>query len=219
MPVPTPTKISQSARKQGFTLVELLLVIAVILILASITFGISRGVQNAQARAKAKAEMATISQALGQFKSRYGDYPWHQDRNADNTENNKLMLYALTGRLVLADPFPNVAPDEIKAIEVTDEDEIEKNPKFLDDTKFSTTIVDDETESLLDPWGNPYYYLYKNDDNPDDWEVFGFHLYSTGPKGLNANRKIKPKINIRTGIIDSDFREIANEQGIIFANE
>ena len=52
------------------------MVIAVILILAGITFGISRGVQNAQARAKAKAELAIISQSLEQYKSVNGDYPW-----------------------------------------------------------------------------------------------------------------------------------------------
>ena len=63
--------------RNGFTLIELLMVIAVILILAGITFGVSRGVQNAQARTKARAELATIAQAIEQFKSRYGDYPWH----------------------------------------------------------------------------------------------------------------------------------------------
>ena len=44
---------SRGKRQQGFTLIELM-VISVILILAGITFGISRGVQNAQARTKAK---------------------------------------------------------------------------------------------------------------------------------------------------------------------
>ena len=98
----TPTKKSQLARRRGFTLIELLMVIAVILILASITFGISRGVQNAQARAKAKAELATISQALEQFKSRYGDYPWHDSDegsypSSSGEVTNGMLLYALTG--------------------------------------------------------------------------------------------------------------------------
>ena len=195
------------------------MVIAVILILAGITFGISRGVQNAQARTKAKAELATISQAIEQFKSRYGDYPWHQGGGGDSTDNNKMLLYALTGRMVLADPSPTDNTTEIAAIEVTDEAQIDKNPKFLDDSKFSTTKIGQSSTNLLDPWGNPYIYWYKRDDSPDDWDVFGYHLYSTGPKGNPANKAIKATINNSSGVLDDDFRDVANAEGIIFAGE
>ena len=195
------------------------MVIAVILILAGITFGISRGVQNSQARTKAKAELATISQAIEQFKSRYGDYPWHQGGGGDSTDNNKMLLYALTGRMVLADPSPTDNTTEIAAIEVTDEAQIDKNPKFLDDSKFSTTKIGQSSTNLLDPWGNPYIYWYKWDDSPDAWDVFGYHLYSTGPKGSSANTAIKAKINNSSGVFDDDFRDVANAEGIIFAGE
>ncbi len=214
-----PHLYSLSKRQQGFTLIELLMVIAVILILAGITFGISRGVQNAQARTKAKAELATISQAIEQFKSRYGDYPWHQGGGGDSTDNNKMLLYALTGRMVLADPSPTDNTTEIAAIEVTDEAQIDKNPKFLDDSKFSTTKIGQSSTNLLDPWGNPYIYWYKRDDSPDAWDVFGYHLYSTGPKGSSANTAIKAKINNSSGVFDDDFRDVANAEGIIFAGE
>ena len=214
-----PHHYTQSKRQQGFTLIELLMVIAVILILAGITFGISRGVQNAQARTKAKAELATISQAIEQFKSRYGDYPWHQGGGGDSTDNNKMLLYALTGRMVLADPSPTDNTTEIAAIEITDEAQIDKNPKFLDDSKFSTTKTGQLTTNLLDPWGNPYIYWYKWDNSPNDWDVFGYHLYSTGPKGSSANTAIKAKINNSSGVFEDDFRDVANAEGIIFAGE
>ena len=214
-----PHLYSLSKRQQGFTLIELLMVIAVILILAGITFGISRGVQNAQARTKAKAELATISQAIEQFKSRYGDYPWHQGGGGDSTDNNKMLLYALTGRMVLADPSPTDNTTKIAAIEITDEEQIDKNPKFLDDSKFSTTKTGQRTTNLLDPWGNPYIYWYKWDNSPDAWDVFGYHLYSTGPKGSSANTAIKAKINNSSGVFDDDFRDVANAEGIIFAGE
>jgi prepilin-type N-terminal cleavage/methylation domain-containing protein len=219
MQASTPIKSSSASRRDGFTLIELLMVVTVILILASITFGISRGVQNAQARAKARAELATISQALEQFKSRYGDYPWHQSGGGDATDNNKMLLYALTGRMILADPNPNDATNEIEAIEITDQEQIERNPKFLDDTKFSTTSTGRRTQNLLDPWGNPYIYWYKWDENPEDWEVFGYHLYSTGPNGQAANAAIKERIDESSGVIQTDFREVADQEGIIFAGE
>ena len=214
-----PHRHSLSKRQQGFTLIELLMVITVILILAGITFGISRGVQNAQARTKARAELATISQAIEQFKSRYGDYPWHQGSGGDSTDNNKMLLYALTGRMVLADPSPTDNSTEIAAIEITDQAQIDKNPKFLDDSKFSTTKIGQSSTNLLDPWGNPYIYWYKWDDSPDAWDVFGYHLYSTGPKGSSANTAIKAKINNSSGVFDDDFRDVANAEGIIFAGE
>ena len=195
------------------------MVIAVILILAGITFGVSRGVQNAQARTKAKAELATISQAIEQFKSRYGDYPWHQGGGGDSTDNNKMLLYALTGRMVLADPSPTDNTTEIAAIEITDEAQIGKNPKFLDDSKFSTKKIGQFSTNLLDPWGNPYIYWYKWDNSPNAWDVFGYHLYSTGPKGSSANTSIKAKINNSSGVFDDDFRDVANAEGIIFAGE
>ena len=211
-----PHLYSLSKRQQGFTLIELLMVITVILILAGITFGISRGVQNAQARTKAKAELATISQAIEQFKSRYGDYPWHKQGEVDT---NKTLLFALTGRMILADPSPTDNTTEIAAIEITDEAEIDKNPKFLDDSKFSTTKIGQSSTNLLDPWGNPYIYWYKWDNSPNAWDVFGYHLYSTGPKGSSANTSIKAKINNSSGVFDDDFREVANAEGIIFAGE
>ena len=72
----TSVSKNNSSKPKGFTLIELLMVIAIILILAGITFGVSRGAQNAQARTKAKAELAVISQSLEQYKSVNGDYPW-----------------------------------------------------------------------------------------------------------------------------------------------
>jgi len=212
-------KLRFDRSRRGFTLIELLMVIAIIGVLAAITFGISTGVRNTQARAKAKAELAVISQAIEQFKARYGDYPWH-DSGGSNT--NQMLLFALTGRMTMGtDTNGNMVVD---ATEV-DQDSVEvlKRPKFLDDTKFSTTEDNSgNTLEVLDPWGNPYIYWYKWEEienaNPT-WDVFGFHLYSTGPNGEAANDAIKDKIDEPSGVIENDFRAVADEQGIIFAGE
>ncbi|MDG1241879.1 MAG: prepilin-type N-terminal cleavage/methylation domain-containing protein, partial [Opitutae bacterium] len=204
---------------RGFTLIELLVVIAIILVLAGITFGISRGVQNAQARTKAKAELAVLSQGIEQFKLRYGDYPWH---DSDGSDTNKMLLLALTGRVSME---RNESGDlVVRTIsEDMDNAEVKKRPKFIDETKFSVNEdAAGNSIELLDPWGNPYIYWYKweaAENNSPTWEVFGYHLYSTGASGDSANDAIKTKINATTGVMDADLRDTANDNGIIFSGE
>lgn len=216
MLVKSPLNRLRRSKQQGFTLIELLMVIAVIMTLAGITLGISRGVQNAQARAKAKAELAMIAQGLEQFKLRYGDYPWH---DSDGTDTNQMLLFALSGRMTMERQSDGSIV--VDATEVDqDNADVLKRAKFLDDTKFSTTKdKDGNTLELLDPWGNPYIYWYKWENTPENWDVFGYHLYSTGQNGEAANDAIKGKINATTGVIDNDFRDTANANGIIFAGE
>jgi prepilin-type N-terminal cleavage/methylation domain-containing protein len=220
---------------QGFTLVELLTVFGIIAILVAISFGITRGVQNAQKRAKAKVELMAITQALEEFKAQYGDYPWHDSDDSDyptppNPEDpeetievtNVMLLYALTGRIKF-DPQSDEEPVSKLADSLEDE-AVENTPKFLDISKFYTLEdVSGNPVALLDPWGNPYIYWYKweNDEmqpNPP-WDVFGYHLYSTGPNGDEANQAIKDKgfEDMEKGILNDDFRDVADAEGIIFA--
>lgn len=210
------------------------MVIAVILILAGITFGISRGVQNAQARAKAKAELAVIAQGIEQFKSRYGDYPWHDSSDGDyptprgGDPTNTMLLFALTGRMQM-ERLANGTLSVNKVADSLDNNQVKANPQFIDPTKFSTSGTADIPDQLLDPWGNPYRYWYKWEatenaaaGNPaaQKWDVFGYHLYSTGSKGSSANTAIKAEIpNETTGVLTDDFRDVANAEGIIFSGE
>lgn len=214
-----------SARKRrayshsGFTLIELLMVIAVIMVLASITFGISRGVQNAQARAAAKAELAVISQAIEQFKLRYGDYPWHDSGGSDT---NKMLLYALTGRLSMekvqqADGSTNVVVATIS--DGMDNEDVMKRPKFIDDTKLS--VNEDSSGNsieLIDPWGNPYVYWYKwesTENSSPTWDVFGYHLYSTGADSVEDRSGITES----TGVMSSTYRDADENIDNIYSGE
>jgi prepilin-type N-terminal cleavage/methylation domain-containing protein len=200
---------SRAARKEGFTLIELLMVIAVILVLAGITFGISRGVQNAQARAKAKAELAVIAQGLEQFKSAHGDYPATQDSSE--------MARALMGWFV----FGLNASDEPVFTEFSGTVPINGPRSFIDPTKLSTpagSVPSDPatrptgTLAFQDPWGNNYVYLYKNGASDTNWDNFGYVLYSKGGDGADT-----PPGN--DGVIDSSNRETPNNIDNIYAGE
>ena len=170
-------------RASGFTLIEILLVIAVIAILASITFGVSRGIQSAQNRARAKAELAVLSQSIEQFKLRKGDFPW-TDGGGDPGET---LLQALLGWKEFRRAGDEASFDDIGTVPAG-------GPKaFIDTAQFKAGDPGDLSQELpadnetrpaglvfLDPWDNPYIYEYKDSEA---WENFGYVLYSAGPDG------------------------------------
>jgi general secretion pathway protein G len=208
----------------GFTLIELLMVIAVIGILSGITFGISQGVQNARSRTQAKAEIAVLSQALELFKTRSGDYPWVSGDPAQAEENGKLLFQALVGWMeftrsgvVTNFDVKTVAPltgaayvDISKLTYVNLSQTDDYNPEI--DLSASPTNY-----AFLDPWGKPYVYAYGRTGAGNTWEVFGYHLYSTGADGS----QLSSVVDASTGVMDSDFRESGSGENAdnIYAGE
>lgn len=206
---------SRRSASSGFTLIELLVVVSVILVLAGITLGVGRGVMNAQAKAQAKGELATLAQAIDQFKLQYGDYPWHGAWGRGVDSNNQMLVYALTGRLVLEPSDPADPDSPILAVKVSDDLDnaaVVAKPKFIDITKF-----DVEDDIIYDPWGNPYKYWYKLDTAPNAWEVFGYHLYSLGPDSDEDDSLIEQAP--RTGVIDRNYRDAEANIDNIFVGE
>src|SRR5437660_10515842 len=71
-----------SSTSGAFTLIELLLVIAIIIILAGLILSTAGYVQKKGARARAEAEIAAISAALESYKADNGIYPTDSNTNA-----------------------------------------------------------------------------------------------------------------------------------------
>ncbi|MCC5844795.1 MAG: type II secretion system protein GspG [Verrucomicrobia bacterium] len=61
--------------KQGMTLMELMVVIAIIMILMGIVVGISGGAQRGAAEAKARAEIGSMALELESYRADKGSYP------------------------------------------------------------------------------------------------------------------------------------------------
>ena len=143
--------------QSALTLVELLAVIAIMGVLAAITFGLARGVQERAGIGKARVEIAAIAQALEGYRVKYGDYP--------QTSSAATMLQCLIGRL---------GPT---GVALTDKPLIEMS-------RFSTVNDSDPLTStaavLMDPFGRSYNYAYKTSGS---WKNPSFVLYSTGPDG------------------------------------
>ena len=65
----------RSLARRGFTLIEILLVIAVIGILSTLMFSLFKAAKNGNNKAKARGEIQGLSMACEVYKKTYGDYP------------------------------------------------------------------------------------------------------------------------------------------------
>ena len=169
------------------------MVIGIIGILVAITFGIADGVRDTQGRAKARAELALMVQALESFKSKHADFPWAEP---DEDESAKELFKALAGWK----KFDYSTPDSTEFADKTTSEVPAQGPKpFLDISKLNyieTGAPEDfnpeisgntlpDSHLFIDPWNNPYRYYYKTGSG-GDWENFGFVLYSMGPDGEHS---------------------------------
>ena len=77
-----------NARRNSFSLVELLVVILIIAILAGLTLAAGEGVMNQAARSRAKSEMQAIATALESYKADNGVYPWTNSVVSGGTFNS-----------------------------------------------------------------------------------------------------------------------------------
>jgi prepilin-type N-terminal cleavage/methylation domain-containing protein len=67
--------MKQKNRRSGFTLIEMLTVIAVILLLSGLLLSVNSGVQTKAARSRAEGEIAAMSAACENYKADNGAYP------------------------------------------------------------------------------------------------------------------------------------------------
>jgi prepilin-type N-terminal cleavage/methylation domain-containing protein len=185
-------------------LIELLTVIAIIGILAAITFGVVKGVQERAAISQCRTELAALVAALETYKQQYGDYPQAGAGTWTGlTTNETKLLQALVGRR-----GPTGAAITGKL--------------FIDVAKFSLSsssdplvVANQDTVKFQDPWGRDYFYFYKS----AGWAAPSFTLLSTGPDGyafgataipttsnlLNANGTVKTTAANDSGAADNIY--------------
>lgn len=144
---------------RGFTLAELLAVLAILAMLVVVSLGVVEGVRNGAACTRAKGELAVLSLGLEAYRSQFGSYP----QMAGTPED---LFLALTGR---------IGPD---GGEVHGQNLLARLAVNL---RYPAS-PDATGNAFEDPWGHPYEYVYFTRQDPDGSVRRGYVLYSLGAR-------------------------------------
>ncbi|PYK30647.1 MAG: hypothetical protein DME57_06260 [Verrucomicrobia bacterium] len=151
-------------RARGFTIIELLIVIAIIIILAGLIMSTVGYVQKKGARSRAEAEIAAISAALESYKADNGIYP----SDAAKTDVDPT-----------ASPTPATA--SLYLDDTTGSGVIPKTYFAFKPNQLSPTNQAQNVTAIRDPFGNSYGYSTIKNSNPNGTDGYNptFDLWST----------------------------------------
>jgi len=193
--------------RRGFTLVEILTVLAIVALLASIALPAVHGLVARTTLARARSELSVLAAALETYRQVYGDYPQtggFAQASPDTTEAlvadhaQAKLFAALRGRL-----GPNGAVLPVGADRVPAADLVRLS------TEFAASVSGEglEINAFLDPWGRRYLYFYKEADNPAAWGLRTYLLYSAGPDGHHQSPDLREGASVRDSriaVVDAD---------------
>lgn len=152
---------SSNLQPKGFTLVEMLVVITIIVILAGLSMGGFSIVTQKKANSQAKIQIALLSKALEEYKLDNGEYP---AGSAGSNDLYKALYY--------------------NGASVTPPEKIYVSQLDPDNNKQGWTEGTEANAKIVDPWGKEYIYRrgdHDNAKNPD------FDLLSKGKDGIEGN--------------------------------
>ena len=169
------------ALRAGFTLVELLTVIAIVVILAALSVGIFNFATKKGETAKAQTQMTLLDNAVQKYHAEVGVFP---EGTGDGSPEESLILYSMAfGDGLGEDGVANTDDDEAydgipdpgATVHVPEMDPNESKSPWFESN-------DIPPNALLDPWGLPW--RYRNGDDPNAINP-DFDLWSSGPDGLS----------------------------------
>ena len=178
--------------ERGFTLVEVLIVISIIAILASISFAGVRIVQEKTRVAQSRTEVSQFTQAIDRYQTDEKIYPGIEQEKITSDDNQFPTLY---DRL-LGDPKPRGRGGRSSPylkltntrVVVEDEDWDEDNDE-PEDRWLTTNRSERENPKIkkyyLDPWRNVYVYRCNRGRKGAGWMLYprSYDFYSFGSNG------------------------------------
>jgi prepilin-type N-terminal cleavage/methylation domain-containing protein len=186
----------------GFTLVELLTVMVVIVVLAGLVVSGATYAQKKSAMERARAEIQAMSVALESYKIDNGDYPRTDSKGdavtdaldaqkapkLDDYKAASLVLYtALSGDADLNGQGGDVDKTTGEKNKVY----FEFNPNMLNPKPVSGSKTTNPVAFLSDPFGNPYGYSTANSVNSGAGYNPTFDLWSTAGDANSSKNWVK----------------------------
>ena len=221
--------LSPRTRKSAFTLIEVLVVMAILLVLMAATIKIMDGVKQRAYRVKTEGNLNLVSSALTAYRGDFGDYPWVQEgkeevnlyrslignRSAQGAKSIALKE-GKTALVPVTDPFEAKAGKgyidlgalAIGSINKTP-DENDQGEPAVPNLPITRDNVPDHV--FIDSWGAPMTYRYKRiSDAGKSWKASKYLLFS---RGRNVDQKGVPA----DGILDATWRDSEEAADNIYA--
>jgi len=204
-------------KNAGFTLIEILIVCAILLIMAGILMPMLFKVQQGQNVRAAEADIEFLKSALEQYRRDFGDYPPSFlaelgdsiDPGDVRNQGNRSLVACLATRRANG---PYLASHML-----TNKEKLRVAADAADANLTGWDFDSNNYRELLDPWGRPYIYLHNrdygttetndytigglasgdsydgsavnavHDENDDYYSPYTFQIRSCGPNGINDN--------------------------------
>ncbi len=189
----TEVRVSGAVRQRGgFTLVELLIVIAIIGLLAALSAGAVGMARAKAAVARAKTDVNSMATGLENYFQDYNIYPCAGSNEEVEVETNQFpLMYELTcgekppqGKGGINSPYLELKIDQI-AVFVEENDE----GQMIYEQASKDLRLDPDTEKFVsDPWGSVYWYRENKSKRTREDYMIGrnkFDLWTPGPDGEN----------------------------------
>ena len=162
---------SLNARRDGFTLVEMLTVMAVMVILTGLVIGISSSVQYKAAKTQAQGQISALSAACEAYKADNGGYPRTEaetdvlDPRTEGMPGNYARACQILYSSLSGDLDMNSVPDKDTTRY------FEFRQEMLSGTRVNGRIdtAQGSVRFLQDPWGNSYGYSTARARDEEDY--------------------------------------------------
>lgn len=179
--------------RAGFTLIELMAVIVIIVILATLVVGGMNVVQNKQAESKTQIQVKLLEKSIEEYKLEMGKYPGTVENTPASGDKVTKELY----QALYYEGYKNsggTAPEgEASRIYLNDLDPITSKQGWVTTTTNSTPPA---STTIRDPWDTEFRYRKgTNAQNPD------FDIWSCG-----RNQKTDANSSAKTGDNKDDIR-------------